>query len=68
MIDPVLTRKKAAEVLSISMRTLERLESRGILTGRVRLSQRRFGYPESVISAYISRLGWEAHGKQRADV
>lgn len=61
MIDRVLTRRTVAERLSISLRTLERLENAKRLPNRVQISKRRFGYRESDIALYLKSLGstWE---------
>ncbi len=57
-IDRIRTRQEVAALLSISTRTLSRLEDRGEMPPRIRVSDRRYGYRESDIRAFInSRSG-----------
>jgi len=54
----VRTRKETADLLRISLRTLQRMEARGELPARIKLSDRRFGYRENDIAAFIeARMG-----------
>ncbi len=53
-IDRIRTRDEFAAILSISTRTLARMEERGVLPPRIRVSDRRFGYRESDIARFIS--------------
>jgi hypothetical protein len=53
-IDPVRTRKEAAEFLRVSVRTLTRRENAGDLSGRIRISDRIYGYRQSTLDAYLS--------------
>ena len=53
-IDFVLSRRQAADVLGVSMRTLTRMEAAGNgPSPRCRLTDRRFGYRASVISKFV---------------
>jgi predicted DNA-binding transcriptional regulator AlpA len=53
-IDCVRTRQETAEMLRISLRTLRRLEVKGDLPPRIRISERIFGYRDSQINAYLA--------------
>ncbi len=52
-IDRIRTRQEVADLLSISTRTLSRLEDKGEMPPRIRVSDRRYGYKESDIRAFI---------------
>jgi predicted DNA-binding transcriptional regulator AlpA len=53
-IDYVRTRKQVAEFLGISLRTLQRMESRGEIPGRIRVSDRIYGYRQSTIDRFLA--------------
>jgi hypothetical protein len=53
-VDLILTRPEVAQRLRISVRTLSRMENRGDLTGRIRISDRIFGYRNSVIERFLA--------------
>lgn len=58
ILDRIRTRKQVADLLSVSTRTLTRMENRGELPPRIRITDRRVGYRESDIAAFIaSRAG-----------
>ena len=52
-IDEVFTRREVAAKLRISLKTLSRMEKRGDLTGRVRISDRATGYRASTIVRFL---------------
>lgn len=52
-IDRIRTRQEVAEILSVSTRTLARMEDRGDLPRRIQITARRMGYRESDIRAFI---------------
>ena len=57
-VDFIRTRKETAERLRVSLRTLRRMEVRGALPPRIRISDRIYGYRDSEISAFLnSRVG-----------
>jgi predicted DNA-binding transcriptional regulator AlpA len=53
-VDLILTRPEVAQRLRISVRTLSRMENRGDLTGRIRISDRIFGYRNSAIERFLA--------------
>jgi predicted DNA-binding transcriptional regulator AlpA len=53
-VDLILTRPEVAQRLRISVRTLSRMENRGDLTGRIRISDRIFGYRNSEIEKFLA--------------
>jgi predicted DNA-binding transcriptional regulator AlpA len=53
-VDRIRTRQEFAELLAISVRTLDRLEKRGELPRRVHVTDRLVGYRESEIAEFIS--------------
>jgi predicted DNA-binding transcriptional regulator AlpA len=55
MKDRLLTRREAAAVLTISTRTLDRLERNGKAPRKVQISERRIGYPASEIENFLKR-------------
>lgn len=58
----IMTRKEVAKMLTISVRTLERLESARKMPPRIQLSARRTGYRECDISKLItlSKIDWRS--------
>ena len=52
--DPIRTRKEAAEFLRVSVRTLTRRENSGDLSGRIRISDRIYGYRQSTLDQYLA--------------
>jgi predicted DNA-binding transcriptional regulator AlpA len=46
--------KEAAERLGISISTLRRLEQRGEGPQRIKISDRRIGYPDSALAEFIA--------------
>ena len=52
-VDRFRTRRETAQLLRISLRTLRRLELRGDLPPRVRVSDRIFGWRDSQIDAFL---------------
>jgi predicted DNA-binding transcriptional regulator AlpA len=52
-IDLVRSRREIADLLGISVRTLTRMETRGEMPPRTRISDRRFGYRDSVIKQFL---------------
>jgi len=52
--DYVRSRQETARILGISLRTLQRMEARGELPPRIRVSDRIFGYRESAINQFLS--------------
>jgi predicted DNA-binding transcriptional regulator AlpA len=56
-IDRIHTRRETAKLLRVSVRTLRRMEVRGELPPRIRISDRIFGYRQSQIDSWLaSRL------------
>jgi predicted DNA-binding transcriptional regulator AlpA len=53
-VDRLRTRKEFADLLAISVRTLDRLEKAGRLPPRVHVTDRLVGYRESEIAKFIS--------------
>ena len=53
-IDFVRSRKDTAKILGISVRTLARIESRGEMPPRIRVSDRIFGYRDSAINEFLA--------------
>jgi predicted DNA-binding transcriptional regulator AlpA len=49
----IRTRKETAERLRISLRTLSRLEQKGLLGPRIRITDRVIGYADTTIDQYI---------------
>lgn len=54
IVDRIRTRKQVADLLSVSTRTLTRMENRGELPPRIQITDRRVGYRESDIAAFIN--------------
>jgi predicted DNA-binding transcriptional regulator AlpA len=52
-VDRIRSRKQVAEQLGISTRTLDRLQERGELPPRVKISNRLVGYRASEIERYL---------------
>jgi predicted DNA-binding transcriptional regulator AlpA len=52
-IDRIRTREEFAAILSVSTRTLARMEGRGELPPRVQVSDRRIGWRSSDIEKFI---------------
>ena len=52
--DRIRTRKEVAERLRISVRTLTRMESRGKLPPRIKITDRIFGYRDSEINQFLA--------------
>jgi predicted DNA-binding transcriptional regulator AlpA len=59
-LDRIRTRKQVAEILNISTRTLTRMESRGELPPRVRITERIFGYRDSDLNKWLEARKSEA--------
>jgi predicted DNA-binding transcriptional regulator AlpA len=55
MQDKVVSRRETAARLNISLRTLDRLARNGDGPRRIQISERRYGYPESELQAYVQR-------------
>ena len=53
-INYVRSPKEAAERLGISISTLRRLEQRGEGPRRIKISDRRIGYPDSALADFIA--------------
>jgi predicted DNA-binding transcriptional regulator AlpA len=53
-VDRLRTRKEFADLLAISVRTLDRTDKRGELPRRVHVTDRLVGYRESEIAKFIS--------------
>jgi predicted DNA-binding transcriptional regulator AlpA len=53
-IDYVRTRKETAKIIGVSLRTLQRMEARGEMPSRIRISQRIFGYRDSAINCFLA--------------
>jgi predicted DNA-binding transcriptional regulator AlpA len=53
-IDFVRSRKDTAKILGISVRTLARMEARGQMPPRIRVSDRIFGYRDSAIHEFLT--------------
>jgi predicted DNA-binding transcriptional regulator AlpA len=53
MSDYILTRKQVAERLSIHIRTLFRLEAKGLFPKSIRITDGRIGFRSSDVDAYI---------------
>ena len=53
-IDYVCSRQKTAEILTVSLRTLDRMESAGKAPARTALSDNRFGYRISAINQFLN--------------
>jgi predicted DNA-binding transcriptional regulator AlpA len=53
-IDFVRSRKDTAKILGISVRTLQRMEARGEMPPRIRVSDRIFGYRDSAINEFLT--------------
>jgi predicted DNA-binding transcriptional regulator AlpA len=53
-IDFVRSRKDTAKILGISVRTLQRMEGRGEMPPRIRVSDRIFGYRDSAINEFLT--------------
>ncbi|HMF22503.1 MAG TPA: helix-turn-helix domain-containing protein [Pseudolabrys sp.] len=53
-IDYVRSPREAAERLGISMATLRRMAQRGEGPQRIRISDRRIGYPDSALAAFVA--------------
>ena len=51
--DPVRTRRETADRLRVSVRTLTRIEGRGQLRPRIKITDRIFGYRDSTINQYL---------------
>ncbi len=52
--DRIRTRKEVAERLRISVRTLTRMESRGKLPPRIKITDKIFGYRDSEINQFLA--------------
>jgi predicted DNA-binding transcriptional regulator AlpA len=52
--DRIRTRKEVADRLRISLRTLTRMESRGKLPPRIKITDRIFGYRDSSINQFLA--------------
>ena len=50
----ILSTAQVADMLGVSRRTLDRLEERGELPGKVQLSPRRVGWRKTAIQAWLS--------------
>jgi predicted DNA-binding transcriptional regulator AlpA len=53
-IDYVRSRKEAAKILGVSVRTLYRMENRGEAPPRVKITERIIGYRDSAINAFLN--------------
>jgi predicted DNA-binding transcriptional regulator AlpA len=53
--DKLISRRETAARLNISLRTLDRLTQTGNAPRKIQISERRIGYPESEIQAYVNR-------------
>jgi predicted DNA-binding transcriptional regulator AlpA len=53
-IDFIRTRKETAQRLRVSLRTLQRMESRGEAPPRIRITDRIFGYRDSAIDKFLA--------------
>jgi predicted DNA-binding transcriptional regulator AlpA len=51
--DPIRTRRETAEIMRVSVRTLQRMEAQGEMPPRIRISERIFGYRESALRAHL---------------
>jgi predicted DNA-binding transcriptional regulator AlpA len=52
-IDFIRTRKETAQRLRVSLRTLQRMESRGEAPPRIKITDRIYGYRDSAIDAFL---------------
>jgi predicted DNA-binding transcriptional regulator AlpA len=52
--DRVLSRRQYADILGVTLRTLSRYEKAGNAPPRTRLSDRRWGYRQSVVDRFLS--------------
>jgi len=60
-IDLFRSRKETAELLRCSLRTLRRLELRGELPPRIKVSDRIFGWRDSQINEFLKARTFQAH-------
>lgn len=56
-LDRIHTRQQVAELLSISLKTLSRMEGRGEMPRPIQITGRLRGYRESDLKAWLDRRG-----------
>ena len=52
--DRIRTRRETADRLRVSVRTLTRLERRGVMPPRIKITDRIFGYRDSSIDQFLA--------------